>query len=836
MKRLLSIGSVALVIVLALTVGASLGMPIHPTGLQDSAFAQIAVTPTSTPIPTGDGPVVEDLEPFDAGASPSHFPKLDSTLVLTVEQVESGHFSAQSAAAEFPLNVDESVGVTVHIQEGYIETVSEFLTSAGASVRNTGADYIEAYVPVSLLPSASEQEGVISIRTIIPSSPTQGTSVSGAATAHGAPAWHSAGFRGQNEKIGIIDVGFESIRRLGSAELPSTIRARCYTEIGTFTSSIASCETGGDHGTASTEAAFDIAPGATYFISNPISSSDLQQTVRWMVSEGVDVINYSLSDLWEGPGDGTSPFSWSSLKSVDIAVGSGLSWTNAVGNGAKQSWFGSFVDVQGDGLHNFEGADQCNTFSETLSAGERLTAQLRWEGAWGGARADLDLYLYRSTGGSQATVVHSSRGAQTGGVTHYPREEILSFTIPVTGSYCLAVKHESGPTPSWFQMQAFTGQELEHNTPHGSVRSPAESANAGMLAVGAAPWNNNSVIEEFSGRGPTPDGRIKPDIVGSDGAFSNTYRGNWFGTSQASPHLAGLAALVRQRFPAYNPQQIASYIESNASARGATPNNTWGYGFAQLPSLGSPQPAPNPSPVPSPSPTTSCFTALTGTATEQGTWTSNCVSVEPARARSGNNYARFYTFAITNTADVTITLTSDEDTYLNLREGTGRDGRIVDFDDDIAPGSNTNSRIELAGEDALAAGNYTIEATTYYPETTGSFTLSVVISGSSVQPSPTPSPTPPIIPSPQPTPPATPSPLPTPSEPAAGFIDVSRGYDHACALHSNGSITCWGRNDVGQATPPTSGRFVAISSDYKGTCAVRDDGAVLCWGSVVGNP
>ena len=430
MKRLLTIVSIALVSVLALTVGASSDLPVHSAGLQHSAFAQVAETPTSTPTPTGDGHVVEDLEPIDAGASPPAFPKLDSTLALAVEKVGSGYLSAQSAAAALPLNVDSSIGVTVHIQDGHIEMVSEFLTSAGASVRNTGTDYIEAYVPVSLLPSASEQEGVISIRTIIPPSPTQGTSVSGAATAHGAPAWHSAGFRGQNVKVGIIDVGFEGIRRFGSAELPSTISARCYTEIGTFSLSIAACETGGAHGTASTEAAFDIAPGAAYYISNPISPSDLQQAVRWMVSEGVEVINYSLSDLWEGPGDGTSPFSWSSLRSVDIAVGSGLNWTSAVGNGAKQSWFGSFVDVQGDGLHNFEGADQCNTFSETLSAGERLTAQLRWEGDWGGASTDLDLYLYRSTGGSRATVVHSSRNAQTGGSTHYPREEILSFDGP----------------------------------------------------------------------------------------------------------------------------------------------------------------------------------------------------------------------------------------------------------------------------------------------------------------------------------------------------------------------------------------------------------------------
>ena len=833
MKRHIILTLAVLASVLVLTVGVRSGFYIDQAGFSDVVAAQIADTPTPVPPPAdGIGFVIEELEPPEADTIPPVFPSMDSTLSRLVEQVGSGHFTALSAAAHLPLNVEDSVAVTVHIEDGHVEAVSEFLNAGGASVRNVGSDYIEAYIPVSLLARASAQQGVISIRTIVPPQPAQNTAVSGAVAAHGAAAWHTAGYRGQGVKIGVIDIGFESIRQLGTSELPSTVQARCYTGIGVFSSSINNCEVGGNHGTASTEAAYDIAPGATYYIANPLSPSDLQSTVRWMVGEGVEVINYSLSDLWEGPGDGTSPFSWSTLKSVDIAVGSGINWTNAAGNGAKQTWFGSFVDVTGDGLHNFDGADQCNTFSESLAAGERLTAQLRWEGEWGGAGTNFDLYLYRSTGvGSQAIVAHSSRDPQSGAVTHYPREEILSFIVPVTGSYCLAVKHESGPVPSWIQMQAFTGQELEHRTARGSIRSPAESSNPGLLAVGAAPWNNPSLIEEFSGQGPTPDGRIKPDLVGGDGAYSNTYNGSWFGTSQASPHVAGLVALVRQRFPAYSPQRAATYLKSNAAARGVAPNNTWGYGFAELPPPNvvrpspTPSPVPSPSPGPSPSPTNSCFIALTGSSTVNGTWTSNCVSVEPARARSGNNYARFYTFTLANTADVTITLSSIEDTYLYLREGTGRDGRIEDSDDDIAPGSNTNSRIEA---DNLPAGNYTIEATTYYPETTGQFTLVVDISAVSVPPqvTPTHSPTP-VHPSPLPT--ATPV-------PAAGFIDVSRGYDHACALHANGSITCWGANDAGQATPPTSGRFISISSDYKGSCAVRDDGVVLCWGSFSVNP
>ena len=550
-----------------------------------------------------------------------------------------------------------------------------------------------------------------------------------------------------------------------------------------------------------------------------------------MVSQGVDVINYSQSDLWEGPGDGTSPFSWSSLRSVDIAVGSGVIWVNAAGNGARETWFGRFLSPGSGSFHNFEQSDQCNTFSEPLSAGERLTVQLRWEGDWGGADTDLDLYLYRnpSGGGTLSTPVESSEAEQTGAITHYPREEILSFLVPISGVYCLAVKHQSGSTPSWFQLQAFTGQELEHNTPAGSIRSPAESANAGMLAVGAARWNDSSSIEDFSGQGPTPDGRVKPDIVGADGAHSVTFGGGWLGTSQASPHIAGLSALVRQRFPAYSPGQVADYLKSNAQPRGATPSNTWGYGFGWLPSSNAVRPTPSPLPIatstPPPGQTTSCFVAISGSITLNGTWDNGCVSVEPARARSGENYARFYTFTLASPADVTITLTSDEDTYLNLRAGTGRDGRIIHFDDDIAPGSDTNSRIEV---DSLARGSYTIEATTYYPETTGSFTLAVEIGAGTPTPQPTPTP--------RPRPSATPTPPPASSTPNSGFTEVSRGFDHACALHSNGSISCWGSNDVGQSTPPSSGRFVSISSEYKGTCAVRNDGAVLCWGSFVVNP
>ena len=82
---------------------------------------------------------------------------------------------------------------------------------------------------------------------------------------------------------------------------------------------------------------------------------------------------------------------------------------------------------------------------------------------------------------------------------------------------------------------------------------------------------------------------MKPDIVGADcgeTALAPLNENNWgfCGTSQASPHVAGMAALVRQAFPDYSPVQVANYLKNNAAQReNPDPNNTWGHGFAQLP-------------------------------------------------------------------------------------------------------------------------------------------------------------------------------------------------------------------------------------------------------------
>ena len=548
----------------------------------------------------------EILEQY-AKMKPSAHPNMDSTLNRIVEDYEQGgqsFESAKGAADSAPIAEDASVAVTLYTDEGRAEEVAAWLEDNGGDPRNIGEDYIEAYIPVWLLARASEAPGVQSVETIIPPQPAQGSTGGEGAGPHGALNWHAAGYTGSGVKVGIIGGGFRGFSALMGNGLPTDVTARCYTSVGVHTSNIADCETGNSvHGTAVSEILADIAPDMSLYIANPSSYDDLLSAASWMAQNDVQVINHSWNWIWQGPGDGTSPFSNSALKAVDTAVQGGAIWVNTTGNSAQRTWFGQFNPTRpsssGARLHRFEGSVTCNNVSN-VNRGGRLLAQLRWEDTWFGAARNMDLLLYEISSTGRFTLRDASVDVQSGGSRHIPRE-LLSYTFPNSGRYCLSIgslRRSSTGDPSWVQLHSIY-HDLAGPTAGGSIRNPGESANPGMLAVGAAGWDNPSEIRRYSSRGPTPDGRVKPDITGADATSTDLWdSGFFYGTSAGSPHVAGLAALVRQRFPAYSPAQVAEYLKTNAEARGAKPNNTWGHGFAKLPPIAAAQTTPTPTMTP----------------------------------------------------------------------------------------------------------------------------------------------------------------------------------------------------------------------------------------------
>ena len=125
-----------------------------------------------------------------------------------------------------------------------------------------------------------------------------------------------------------------------------------------------------------------------------------------------------------------------------------------------------------------------------------------------------------------------------------------------------------------------------------------------------------------------------------------------------------------------------------------------------------------------------CLDALSvdGTVNEViGAWNSDCEST------ARDSYARYYRFTLDKESTVIITLESSIDPYLYLRAGEAKSGTAAYENDDVVPGTDTNSRIQAT----LGIGTYTIEATTYGAGEMGSFTLgggTVTIPGPSDDP------------------------------------------------------------------------------------------------------
>ena len=61
-------------------------------------------------------------------------------------------------------------------------------------------------------------------------------------------------------------------------------------------------------------------------------------------------------------------------------------------------------------------------------------------------------------------------------------------------------------------------------------------------------------------------------------------------------------------------------------------------------------------------------------------------------------------------------------------------------------------------------------------------------------------------------------------------MQVSCGSFHTCALRTDGTIHCWGKNNVGQVDAPSGSDFVQVSCGREHSCALKEDGEAICWG------
>ena len=128
---------------------------------------------TSESIPRSGGTIGDNQAPTIPDKGELKYPNLGSRLDELVASVEGGQTTAEDAAKGAAVHSGTSVAVTIYLS-GSVDEVIAFLEENGGDPRNVGEDYVEAYVPATLLGPASEQPGVLRVREIVPPERGQG--------------------------------------------------------------------------------------------------------------------------------------------------------------------------------------------------------------------------------------------------------------------------------------------------------------------------------------------------------------------------------------------------------------------------------------------------------------------------------------------------------------------------------------------------------------------------------------------------------------------------------------------------------------------------------------
>lgn len=368
-----------------------------------------------------------------------------------------------------------------------------------------------------------------------------------------------------------------------------------------------------DEGRAMLQIIHDMAPGAELMFHTGLASkTEYASAITALAAAGADVIVDDLLYLHE-------PMFQDGIvaQAVDTVTSSGAIYYSAAGNAGAESYEGPFVDSGevlciefflplGDcdpiyervgRMHDFDPGPGVDNYQHvTVPLNGVLTVAMQWNEPFGGAgpKIDHDLVLLDETGGVYYTISANDNIPMGEGweVLQFENSEFLYQNT----SYSLAITYDDvdsvDPPAGLVKMVVFgSGNTInEYRTDSATLYGHANSA--GAEAVAAAFWQDTPAFgidppkpEPYSSRGGTaiyfnpngspkqaPEVRAKPEITAVDGVgttffFSDTNGDGideFFGTSAAAPHAAGIAALMLDARANATPAQVNTALESSA--------------------------------------------------------------------------------------------------------------------------------------------------------------------------------------------------------------------------------------------------------------------------------
>jgi len=360
-----------------------------------------------------------------------------------------------------------------------------------------------------------------------------------------------------------------------------------------------------DEGRAMLQIVHDVAPGAELaFRTGYLGEQDMAHGIRELANAGADIIVDDLSYI-------TEPFFRDGVisQTIDSVVSEGVSFFSSAGNFGRTAYTAVYDPAPAPSTitgtaHNFDGMG--DIFQNILLLEGNYTLVMQWDDGsdptMNTTATDLDVFLSDDVGFSLLGFNRESIGGFPIEVVPF---SVLLDSVPIN----IVVSRAAGPdVPVTFKYMLFRGGpnfQMQEYANQGNSTIVGHPNAAGAIAVGAVRFDKNPVwdpitypqpvIMSFSSVGGTPVNGIvrdKPDITAPNGVNTTIDLGNgdwitdppeyttnidpdtlfpnFFGTSAASPHAAGVAALIKEaklKFDSISnvsPDTIRSLLRSTA--------------------------------------------------------------------------------------------------------------------------------------------------------------------------------------------------------------------------------------------------------------------------------
>lgn len=369
-----------------------------------------------------------------------------------------------------------------------------------------------------------------------------------------------------------------------------------------------------DEGRAMLEIIHDVAPSAGLaFSTDGFSPQDMANSIDGLVKAGANVITDDVTFLDEPMfNDGLLS------QAAQSAVDRGVFYTTSAGNSGSAGWIAPWTSATatvGGITGTYDGLGNTVVQPFTLPVGGFLDLTVQWDAAYieGGGSSlpnfqvpnNVDVYV-TSADGTQ--VLASATDINQSTNEAFEQLQITNVSTNGTTQFGLAYRLVSGPAPNFIRWVAQSDGVDPMAFGEGNIgTSYGHETTRDVVTAAASDYRTPTVPESFSARGgnipilfdfagnrlATPDIRMKPDLTAPDDVNTTFFVPgvdtepdgfpNFQGTSAATPHVAGAAALQIAINPGNDPRVITALLEQTALDL-STPgwDAATGFGLVQL--------------------------------------------------------------------------------------------------------------------------------------------------------------------------------------------------------------------------------------------------------------